>query len=90
MDRPIDRNAQIDSNYGKSYHERDFEFRTTADAVGYWFAAAVLFAFLAAVIIVYRTAHGDLRVAANDTTVAAQSSAIELPALHVHVEGVDP
>jgi hypothetical protein len=43
------------------------EFENAADATGFWFAAAVLFAVLAAVIIVYRTGNSDMRIASNDT-----------------------
>jgi hypothetical protein len=51
------------------------EFENAADATGFWFAAAVLFAVLAAVIIVYRIGDADTRMASNDIVpVAAQSS----------------
>jgi hypothetical protein len=39
-----------------------------------WFAAAVLFAVLAAGIIIYRAANDDIRTAANDTLPAPASS----------------
>jgi hypothetical protein len=68
----------------------DLEFKTSADAAGYWFAAAVFFAFLAAGIIVYRTANFDTRTASIDLPAAAQTSALELAPIHGHIEGVDP
>ncbi len=46
----------------------------TMDASGMWFAAAVLFAVLAAGIIIYRAANDDIRTAANDTLPAPASS----------------
>ena len=45
----------------------------TVDTSGMWFAAAVLFAVLAAGIIIYR-ANDDIRTAANDTLPAPASS----------------
>ena len=47
------------------------EFENAADTTGFWFAAAVLFAVLAAGIIVYRAANSDIRVASSDITPAA-------------------
>jgi hypothetical protein len=49
------------------------EFKA-CDATGYWFAAAVLFAFLAAGIIVYRAGGDEFRTAANDLPTTAQTS----------------
>ena len=46
----------------------------TVDTSGMWFAAAVLFAVLAAGIIIYRAANDDIRTAANDTLPAPASS----------------
>jgi hypothetical protein len=45
------------------------------DASGMWFAAAVLFAVLAAGTIVYRVANDDVRIALSDTAPS--------PALHL-------
>ncbi len=45
----------------------------TVDTSGMWFAAAVLFAVLAAGIIIYR-ANDDIRTASNDTLPAPASS----------------
>lgn len=44
----------------------DVEFENTADATGYWFAAAALFAVLIAAVIVYRAANSGTVVASND------------------------
>jgi hypothetical protein len=41
-----------------------------------WFAAVVLFAVLAAGIIIYRTANDDIRTASNETLPAPASIAI--------------
>jgi hypothetical protein len=42
------------------------EFENGPDATGYWFAAAVMFAVLAAGIIVYRAGNSDTVIARND------------------------
>jgi hypothetical protein len=74
--------------------EDDLEFATAADKTAYWFAAAVLFAFLAAGIIVYRAANPELQMASSDIrapAVAAKANPIPfLPPAHAHVEGIDP
>jgi hypothetical protein len=50
------------------------EFENAADSSGLWFAAAVVFAVIAAGIIVYRTATSDpIRTAANDPPAAARA-----------------
>jgi hypothetical protein len=65
----------MDKELGK--HEYKFElpvkleFENAADATGFWFAAAVLFAVLAAIIIVYRTGESDIHMASNDIVPAA-------------------
>ena len=52
------------------------KLENTMDASGMWFAAAVLFAVLAAGIIIYRAANDDIiRTASNDTL----TEAITLP-----------
>lgn len=77
-------------NFGFDYDgrppEHDLEFAAAADKSGYWFAAAVLFAVLAAGIIVYRSVspdYGAISVATNTPSTGAMPS-------HVHFEGVDP
>ena len=52
----------------------ELRLENTMDASGMWFAAAVLFAVLAAGIIIYRAANNDIRTAANDTLPAPVSS----------------
>jgi len=58
----------------KSGVPSELELENTMDTSGMWFAAAVLFAVLAAGIIIYRTANDDIRTAANDTLPAPASS----------------
>jgi hypothetical protein len=56
------------------------EFENGADATGLWFAAAAVFAVIAAGIILYRTADPEIRTAANDVPpAAAQSNPIAAP-----------
>jgi hypothetical protein len=52
----------------------ELELENTVDTSGMWFAAAVLFAVMAAGIIIYRAANDDIRTAANDTPPAPVSS----------------
>jgi hypothetical protein len=59
-----------------------------ADGTAYWFAAAAVFAFLTAGIIVYRVAASDLRLPSGEArpmSVAAASSPVEQPPIYVHV-----
>jgi len=58
----------------KSELPSELELENTVDASGMWFAAAVLFAVLAAGIIIYRAANDDIRTAANDTLPAPASN----------------
>ena len=58
----------------KSEPPTKLKFENTLDTSGMWFAAAVLFAVLAAGIIIYRAANDDIRTAANDTPPAPASS----------------
>jgi hypothetical protein len=58
------------------------EFENAADATGLWFAAAVMFAVLAAIIIVYRIGDADTRMASNDIIPAAtQTGPVAQPTL---------
>jgi hypothetical protein len=50
------------------------KLENTMDASGIWFAAAALFAVLAAGIIIYRAANDDIRTASNDTLTAPASN----------------
>jgi len=52
----------------------ELELENTMETSGMWFAAAVLFAVLAAGIIIYRAANDDIRTAANDTLTAPASN----------------
>ena len=52
----------------------ELRLENTVDTSGMWFAAAVLFAVLAAGIIIYRAANDDIRTAANHTLPAPASS----------------
>ena len=52
----------------------ELRLENTVDTSGMWFAAAVLFAVLAAGIIIYRAANDDIRTAANDILPAPASS----------------
>jgi len=52
----------------------ELRLENTMDTSGMWFAAAVLFAVLAAGIIIYRAVNDDIRTAANDTLPAPASS----------------
>ena len=50
------------------------KLENTVDASGMWFAAAVLFAVLAAGFIIYRAANDGIRTAADDTPRAPASN----------------
>ena len=58
----------------KSEVPSELELENTMDTSGMWFAAAVLFAVLAAGIIIYRAANDDIRTAANDILPAPASN----------------
>jgi len=58
----------------KSELPSELKLENTLDTGGMWFAAAVLFAVLAAGIIIYRAANDDIRTAANNTLPAPASS----------------
>ena len=49
----------------KSELPTELRLENTVDTSGMWFAAAVLFAVLAAGIIIYRAANDDIRTASN-------------------------
>lgn len=50
------------------------KLENTVDTSGMWFAAVVLFAVLAAGLIIYRAANDDIRTASNDTLPALAPS----------------
>jgi hypothetical protein len=77
MDQPM-KKSDLDFDYDSYGLERRLESEQTADAAGYWFLAAVLFAFIAAGIIVYRAGNADIQTAANYHP-AAQSDPVASP-----------
>ena len=52
----------------------ELKLENTVDTSGMWFAAAVLFAVLAAGFIIYRAANDGIRTAADDTPRAPASN----------------
>ena len=58
----------------KSELPTELELENTLDTGGMWFAAVVLFAVLAAGIIIYRAANDDIRTASNVVLPAPASS----------------
>jgi hypothetical protein len=81
MERKMEK-QHLDFDYNRYGLDPKLEFKASADATGYWFAAAVLFAFLAAGIIVYRAGGADeFRTATNDVPATAQTSPINPPPL---------
>ena len=58
----------------KSEVPTELKLENTLDTSGMWFAAAVLFAVVAAGIIIYRAANDDIRTAANDILPAPASN----------------
>ena len=58
----------------KSQLPTELRLENTVDTSGMWFAAVVLFAVLAAGIIIYRAANDDIRTAANDILPAPASN----------------
>ena len=74
-------NQHLGFDYRRYGLDNGTEFKSHADAAGYWFAAAVLFAFFAAGIIVYRSAGDEFRTATNDVPTTAQTSRINPPPL---------
>jgi hypothetical protein len=67
-----------DFDYDGFRLEPSLESDRAPDAAGYWFLAAVLFAFIAAGIIVYRGGNTEMQTAANYRA-AAQSDPIASP-----------
>jgi hypothetical protein len=66
MDRPVKKSdLDFDFDYDRYGLERRLDDEQAPDAAGYWFLAAVLFAFIAAGIIVYRAGNTEMQTAAN-------------------------
>lgn len=59
-------NSEMHKKSDKLERPRKVEFSNGADAIGLWFAAAILCAVLTAGVIVYRNANSDIVTAAND------------------------
>ncbi len=62
MDQPMKKH---DVEYDRYGLEPRLDSGQAPDAAGYWFLAAVLFAFIAAGIIVYRAGNAETQTAAN-------------------------
>ena len=73
MDQP-GKKTDLDFDYDKYGLERRLDAERAPDAAGYWFLAAVLFAFIAAGIIVYRTGDAGIQTATNYSSHPAAQS----------------
>ena len=79
MDQPM-KKTDLDFDYDRYGLERRLEDEQAPDATGYWFLAAVLFAFIAAGIIVYRAGNAETQTAANyPSNPTAQSDPVASP-----------
>jgi hypothetical protein len=79
MDQPV-KKTDLDFDYDGYGLERRLDDEQAPDAAGYWFLAAVLFAFIAAGIIVYRAGDTEMQTAANTSShPAAQSDPVASP-----------
>jgi hypothetical protein len=77
MDQP---KPDLDLDYDRYGPEPRLDAERGLDAAGYWFLAAVLFAFIAAGIIVYRAGDEEVQTAANYSShPAAQSDPVASP-----------
>jgi hypothetical protein len=82
MDQPVKKTDLDfrDFDYDRYGLERRLDDEQTPGAAGYWFLAAVLFAFIAAGIIVYRAGDTEMQTAANYSShPAAQSDPVTSP-----------
>ena len=77
MDQPM---KNRDFDYDSYRLEPSLESERAPDAAGYWFLAAVLFALVAAGIIVYRAGNTEMQTAANYHP-AAQSDPVTSPTI---------
>jgi hypothetical protein len=77
MDQPL-KKSDLDFDYDSYGLERRLDSEPAPDAAGYWFLAAVLFAFIAAGIIVFRAGNTEMQTAANYRQ-AAQSDPVASP-----------
>jgi hypothetical protein len=68
MDTPIDTKTP---GFNSGRFKLDPEFRHGADKAGYWFAATIVLAVIAAGVILYRGANAEFTTASNDPVPAA-------------------
>jgi hypothetical protein len=79
MDQPA-KKTDFDFDYDSYGLERRLDSERVPDTAGYWFLTAVLFAFIAAGIIVYRAGNTEMQTAANYSShPAAQSDPVTSP-----------
>jgi hypothetical protein len=72
--------TDFDFDYDRYRLERRLDDEQAPDAAGYWFLAAVLFAFVAAGIIVYRAGNTEMQTAANySSNPTAQTDPVASP-----------
>jgi hypothetical protein len=82
MDTPVNSDGRLTENPNTYPAAPEPEFSCRADATGYWFATAVVCAFLVAGVIVYRTGNQEIRIAGNDLApAAAQADPLQPPPL---------
>jgi hypothetical protein len=62
---------QLQDYKADSKLQPSLEFESSTDAAGLWFAAAAVFAVLAAGVIVYRAASPEIQTAANGPAITA-------------------
>ena len=79
MDQPL-KKSDLDFDYDSYGFEHRLDDQRAPDAAGYWFLAAVLFAFIAAGVIVYRAGNTEMQTAANYGQ-AAQSDPVMSPTI---------
>jgi hypothetical protein len=80
MDHPLKKH-DLDFDYDAYRLDRDHEFGPNPDTAGYWFMAAVVFAFIAAGIIVYRASNNVGIEAYYPDRAVAQSDPVTGPSI---------
>jgi len=79
MDQPV-KKTDLEFDYDSYGLERRLDAERAPGAAGYWFLAAVLFAFIAAGIIVYRAGNAEMQTAANySSNPTAQTDPVTSP-----------
>jgi len=76
MDEPV-KKTDLEFDYDSYGLEGRLDTGRAPDAAGYWFLAAVLFAFIAAGIIVYRAGNTEVQTAANYASHPAQTDQLD-------------